>query len=124
MRVTETTIQLAGEDPNFTREGVLAYVNIVLDNALAVKNLRLVRTKNRLIVCMPSRDMLRNCPKCRGRVPISGKYCRHCGGKLPYQSTDKVSMDMVHPISSELRTHIEHVVKEAYQHKRATMEKG
>lgn len=49
MRITEIKIVLV------SNENVAAYASVVFDGEFVVKNIRIIRTFNGLIVCMPSK---------------------------------------------------------------------
>ena len=81
MKITSIDItKVESEDNN-----VKAFVNIVVDDALAVKNLRIIDGTKGLFVAMPSTKNK------------EGKY-----------------RDMVHPINQEVRTMMEEQIIKAY----------
>jgi stage V sporulation protein G len=51
MKITEIKIVLV------SNESVAAYASVVFDGQFVVKNIRIVRTLNGLIVCMPSKKI-------------------------------------------------------------------
>lgn len=115
MRVTEVKIFPVRNPPADGDAGVVAYASIVLDDAFAVKDLKLFRTrKPRILVCMPSRERMVTCIGCGGRVGVTARYCHLCGeSKKPMPSGDR--MDVAHPIDKECRDIIDAAVVAAYQ---------
>lgn len=81
MKITSIDIRKVESDDN----NVKAFVNIVVDDALLVKNMRIIDGKKGLFVAMPST---------RGK---DGKF-----------------YDMVHPINQEVRTMMEEEIINAY----------
>lgn len=81
MKITSIDIRKVESEDN----NVKAFVNIVVDDALAVKNLRIIDGTKGLFVAMPSTKNK------------EGKY-----------------RDMVHPINQEVRTMMEEQIINAY----------
>ena len=81
MKITSIDIRKVESEDN----NVKAFVNIVVDDALAVKNLRIIEGTKGLFVAMPSTKNK------------EGKY-----------------RDMVHPINQEVRTMMEEQIIKAY----------
>lgn len=81
MKITSIDIRKVESEDN----NVKAFVNIVVDDALAVKNLRIIDGTKGLFVAMPSTKNK------------EGKY-----------------RDMVHPINQEVRTMMEEQIIKAY----------
>ena len=81
MKITSIDIRKVESEDN----NVKAFVNIVVDDALAVKNLRIIDGTKGLFVAMPSTKNK------------EGKY-----------------RDMVHPINQEVRTMMEEEIIKAY----------
>lgn len=101
------------------KDGVLAYASIVLDNELAIKGIRLVRARGKLLASMPNKGKIRDCPFCSGKNEMNHSYCKDCGKPLPrLTDSDRIFSDMVHPVNSSLRLHIEQVLFSAYEERR------
>ncbi|MBD3378769.1 hypothetical protein GF406_27325 [candidate division KSB1 bacterium] len=72
MEITEISIRLRNE------KKLKAFVNITFDNIFAVKGLKIIQSKDGLLLCMPSR-----------------------------KSDDGAQRDIAHPISKQFRSHLE-----------------
>ncbi len=111
MEVTEVTLRLFEPQPNPDQTGVVAFANIVLDSTLAIKGIRLVRVRGVLLASMPNKEKQRECEKCRIRNDITNKFCHSCGISLTrIESSQRIFMDMVHPVCVSLRKQIEEVL--------------
>lgn len=116
MEVTETTIRLVEPPLSSDRDGVLAFVSIVLNNELAIKGIRLVRVRGKILASMPNKERQRECPTCYVKNDITNKHCHACGsGMERFQTGDRVFIDMVHPVNSRLRQHLEDVLIQKYE---------
>lgn len=116
MRITEVRVTLADEPGN-----VLAYCSITLDDAFAIRDVRLIQTDSRMLVSMPSRKAHTHCPVCAKRCDLLANYCQHCGGRMPAPEIPrredgggKLHFDIAHPVTQECRAAIHAAVVEAY----------
>lgn len=95
---------------------LLAYVTIVLDDELAMHDVRIIRLPNgHRILSMPCRKASDHCPKCRRRNALSDNYCCHCGiarhrGKI----TVKLHNDVVFPCVPEFRQYLTETILAEY----------
>ncbi len=80
MEITEVRVRIKNE------EKLKAFVNITIDNAIAVRGLKVIEGKNGLFVSMPNRKRK------------DGKF-----------------EDIVHPINNETRQKMEEVILNAYK---------
>ena len=80
MEITEVRVFLRDE------ERLRAYVTITFDNAFIVRNVKIVKVNDKLIVSMPSR-----------------------------KSKDGTYKDIAHPINADMRQKIEKTVLDAYE---------
>jgi len=80
MEITEVRVFLRDE------ERLRAYVTITFDNAFIVRNVKIVKVNEKLIVSMPSR-----------------------------KTKDGAYKDIAHPINAEMRQKIEKAVLDAYE---------
>ena len=121
MEVSEVVVKLANPQP--ASDGLVAYVNLVLDGCLAVKDIRLIRVHHRYIVCMPSKDKTERCPKCNAKNSLVHKFCHGCGEKrernIDGEMRDSLRVDQVHPINSAFRAYLEDKVVAEYGKERA-----
>lgn len=115
MEVTETTINLV-QPPSLGRDGVVAFASITLDQSLVIKGIRLVRVRGRVLAGMPNKERQRPCESCSSKNDITNKYCHSCGHSLTRLDVEeRIYIDMVHPITLELRNHIEGVLIRLYE---------
>jgi stage V sporulation protein G len=80
MEITEVRVFLKNEDR------LRAYVTVTFDNAFVVRNMKIVKVNEKLIVSMPSRKM-----------------------------KDGTHKDIAHPINADMRQKIEKAVMDAYE---------
>ncbi|MEW6556335.1 MAG: SpoVG family protein [Elusimicrobiota bacterium] len=80
MEITEVRVFLRDE------ERLRAYATVTFDNAFVVRNMKIVKVNDKLIVSMPSRKM-----------------------------RDGTHKDIAHPINAEMRQKIEKAVMDAYE---------
>jgi len=120
MVITEVGVEVVNKE----RKGPLyGYSSIVFDNELVVHDLKIISGKKRLFVAMPNRKLMGRCLNCAKKNNLESRYCSHCGVKLdrdrviclPYGTPARLYADIVHPISSELRDHIEKLVLTEYE---------
>src|SRR3972149_4404393 len=78
MVITEVRVKLVNR-PN---DKLRAFCSITLDNALVVRDLKIIEGAKGPFVAMPSRKLTDRCPKCGGENHIMAKYCNDCGCKL------------------------------------------
>jgi DNA-binding cell septation regulator SpoVG len=112
LEITEIKMVLA--DPPPTRDGILAYSDLVLNGQLVIKGVRLTRTGSRFRVGMPNREKVRDCPRCRIRCFLSHRVCHQCGSPLPHVREPRPYIDIVHPNNQSLREHMENILIEEY----------
>lgn len=94
---------------------VLAYADITLNDGFVVHGLRLVHINSeRMLVCMPSRPYQFSCESCSHRNSVANKFCGHCGCKVAQNKTERIYMDVAHPINADVRKRIEESVIDAY----------
>lgn len=114
MNVTEARVTVAG-DPGGQ---LLGFAAVVLDDSLAVHDLRVLEGRSGPFVAMPSRKVSDRCGRCRTKNHLQAKFCNECGIALderrgrPDPTTGRVKYheDVIHPISVDLRKEIEQVV--------------
>lgn len=80
MEITEVRVFLRDE------ERLRAYATVTFDNAFVVRNMKIVKVNDKLIVSMPSRKM-----------------------------RDGTHKDIAHPINAQMRQKIEKAVMDAYE---------
>lgn len=128
MQVTEARIYLKssravdGVDPN---DSFLAYATIVIDDALCIDGLKVLKGKDgRLFLGMPTKRVTYPCGRCRTSNGLADHFCRHCSSKLDRDAVlaahagpeGKVALhkSVAHPVHSACREMIEDAVLEMY----------
>jgi DNA-binding cell septation regulator SpoVG len=122
MDITEVNLKLAQPQPPL--DGLVAYVNLVLDNTLAIKDVRLIRIRQRYIVCMPSKDKTDRCPNCDAKNSLFHRFCHSCGDERQRSNSpsplDSGRIDQVHPINSSFRNILVDRIVQEYQKERGS----
>lgn len=113
---------------------VKAYANIILDDALALHDLKVLDGPRGIFLAMPTRKLTDRCPRCQSKNHLRAKFCNECGATLAIAElrvkTDAVTgrlllhADVVHPISRSLREHIEERVLTALKNQETATLKG
>jgi DNA-binding cell septation regulator SpoVG len=111
MEVTRVDVILTGLE----HSNVLAYADIILDNELAIKGVKVVQTQERKILSMPSKVKKRKCTRCNYDCSVTYSFCPYCGDDLSRVAEGKIYMDVVHPVNNTLRDKIERAVLSAYK---------
>ena len=97
-----------------------AYVSIVFEDALVIRNLKVIDGSYGLFVVMPSHKTTEACPQCRNKNAVSSRYCSFCGKALlsgQLKKNKKAShehKEIVSPVADELRTYIQSTVLDVY----------
>ena len=119
MRLTEIKIHLCPEVTGRLK----AFCSITIDDALAVRDIKLIDGDNGLFLAMPSRKLCDHCPSCREKNHLRARFCNQCGTRLNenrhqrYRNgPDKLKLhaDIAHPIHASARRYIEREVLAAY----------
>ncbi|MCC6572682.1 MAG: SpoVG family protein [Planctomycetes bacterium] len=117
IEVTEVRVKLAS-DPD---EKLLAYCSVTLNNAIVVKDLKIIQGDETPFVAMPSRKITDKCPRCSAKNHLRARFCNECGTKLKPNRGDvdargrtKLHFDLVHPIAAEVRDYVHEKIVEAY----------
>jgi stage V sporulation protein G len=97
-------------------ENLLAIASILLDDAMVIKDIKVIRTNEKTFIAMPSRKATERCKKCRGKNNADSKFCNKCGARqTPVDMpSGKLHSDVVHPITIDFRKHLEDTILEAY----------
>lgn len=110
MQITKIHINIMND------RDLLAFVNVIFDNCLAINGLKIVRGKTGTIIMMPSKVKTRKCPgdRCHRSNAIDAIYCNWCGKEF-LDDVDAVFKDVAHPINNWFRCEIEGSVMRAYE---------
>jgi len=119
MEITETRIRLA---TNTRNTKLRAFCNATIDNAIAIRDIRIVEGAKGLFVAMPSRRLTIRCLKCGAKNDMAEKFCNECGSKINNTNltatglgTTKLHTDIVHPINTSTREIFQKKIIDAYK---------
>ena len=119
MEITEIRVFLKeGQDKKLK-----AYTTVTFDNALVIRNIKVIQGSDGFFIAMPSRKVKFNCPKCGYKNEVGSKFCNKCGVALPGEQVsveedhDAKSnhRDIAHPITKEFRDYLQHKILDAYK---------
>jgi stage V sporulation protein G len=117
MNLTEIRIKLV-HDP---RDKLRGFASITIDDALVIRDLKIIDGQKGLFVAMPSRKLHDRCPACAGKNPLRARYCNDCGRRLHEQRGEsdergrvRLYADIAHPIHQDGRDLVQRRVVEAY----------
>ncbi|MEO6809734.1 MAG: septation protein SpoVG family protein [Isosphaeraceae bacterium] len=127
MHVSEVKIELVP----LMQEGrcLKAFASIVIDGALAIRDLRIVEGTRGLFVAMPSRKLDDKCPRCGIKNALKANYCNNCGTALAVDRVlrsaggevatapdgrPRMHVDVAYPINPAARKLIHDAVTTAY----------
>jgi DNA-binding cell septation regulator SpoVG len=95
-----------------------------LDDIFLVKDLRLLQNEEtgNILLAFPSRKLFYSCPGCGRRNCADAAWCNYCRGALDPETLlseaklreSKLHVDVAHPLTQELRLHIQREVLRAY----------
>lgn len=115
MVITEVRVKLVNR-PN---DKLRAFCSITLDNALVVRDLKIIEGAKGPFVAMPSRKLTDRCPKCGGKNHLRANFCNDCGARLPVRrkiamedGRQKLYADVAHPIHAQCREEMQgHILR-------------
>jgi stage V sporulation protein G len=118
LNITEIRVKLV----HGTRDKLCAFASITIENAIVIRDIKIISGGERLFVAMPSRKLCDRCPRCGGKNYVRSRYCSDCGtrlGKERAQSDDRnrprLYSDIAHPIHQKARTQFQEAILTAYQ---------
>lgn len=114
MNITEIQVSLT---PNEVRQKdkILAFVRIVLEHKLAIRDIKIMEREGAIQLAMPSRKIVEPCQACKRKVAITDQYCATCGIKQPERDILKRGyVDTTHPINPDYRAYLEEKIAAAY----------
>jgi stage V sporulation protein G len=118
LNFTEIRIKLV---PN-QRDKLRAFASITLDDALVIRDIKIIDGGKRLFVAMPSRKLCDRCKRCGGKNTIRSRFCNDCGTRLKSERAEldergrpRLYADITHPIHKEARAQIQTAILDAYQ---------
>jgi stage V sporulation protein G len=118
MNITEIRVKLVGSNT----ERLKAFCSVTLDDAIVIRDLKIIEGANGPFVAMPSRKLSDRCPKCGAKNHLRARFCNECGARLaenraPREQDGRVKLhaDVAHPINIAGREKLQREVIAAYQ---------
>lgn len=116
MLITDVSIYI----PEKTIGHLLAFCQIVVDDCMVIKDIRILNGEKSKWIAMPSRKIQYGCPYCKSKNNLKAKFCNDCGKELPktYENVFDRRMlydDVAHPINPVFRNYIEEVILAEYE---------
>jgi stage V sporulation protein G len=118
MNITEIRVKLVGSNT----ERLKAFCSVTLDDAIVIRDLKIIEGTNGPFVAMPSRKLSDRCPKCGAKNHLRARFCNECGARLaenraPREQDGRVKLhaDVAHPINIAGREQLQREVIAAYQ---------
>ncbi len=118
LNITEIRVKLV----QGTRDKLCAFASITLENAIVIRDIKVISGGDRLFVAMPSRKLCDRCPSCGGKNYVRSRYCNDCGTRLARdraqkdeRSRPRLYSDIAHPIHQQARAHFQDAIIQAYQ---------
>ncbi len=130
MQLSEIRINLCGSQGGRLK----AFCSLTFDNALVVRDVKLIEGNDGLFLAMPSRKLCDRCRRCGEKNHLRARYCNNCGGRLDenrhlqYRNGNangnghghggdrlKLHADIAHPINADTRLELERRVLLAFQ---------
>lgn len=118
MKITEVRVNLLNDSADKLR----AFCSITFNNDFVVRDLKIIEGPRGLFVAMPSRKIMDNCPRCKGKNHLRAKFCNDCGASLnPDRSTRdrrgraRLYLDIAHPINPRFRAFVQRTVLQAFE---------
>lgn len=108
------------------RSAVLAWVNITIENAVAIRDIKLIRRKDGgYMLAFPNKSYKISCPYCHTSIAITAKFCEECGREmertpwpLDKRGVPYHSKDCAYPITKEVRDYLTEIVLSEYEYER------
>lgn len=121
MDVTEVRILLS-EDNHNRETRLMAYASMVIDNAMCLRDMRVIDGPDGMFVSMPNRQVTDRCDRCCAKNILKARYCNQCGirladnrGMRDERGLVKFFVDLYHPINRETRSQVEDAVLDAFE---------
>ena len=125
MQLSEIRINLCGQNGH-TAGRLKAFCSLTFDNALVIRDVKLIEGNDGLFLAMPSRKLCDRCRRCSEKNHLRAKFCNNCGHRLDEnrhlqyhqgngQTRLKLHADIAHPINADTRLELERRVLLAYQ---------
>ncbi len=117
LNITEVRVKLIPEQ----RDKLLAFASVTIDDALVIRDIKIIEGGERKFVAMPSRKICDRCVECGGKNYVRARFCSDCGARLEVERTEsdergraRLYADVAHPINQDARDHLSDAILEAY----------
>jgi len=117
LNITEIRIKIVPGQ----RDKLRGFASITLDDALVIRDIKIIDGGDRLFVAMPSRKLHDRCSACGGKNYIRARYCNDCGkrlrpdrAELDERGRPRLYADIAHPIHQVSRDLIQNAILEEY----------
>lgn len=118
MEITEIRVKLV----RGARDKLCAFASITLDDALVIRDIKIIAGSEGHFVAMPSRKLMDRCPQCGGKNYVRARHCNECGARLARERAGKdergrprLYSDIAHPIHQRARDHFQEAILAAYR---------
>ncbi len=118
MEITEVRIKLLPQH-NAHEDRLRAFCTVTFENAVVVRDLKIIEGQNGFFVAMPSRKLTSRCPRCSAKNHLRARFCNDCGAHLKPQTVTednrlRFHADIAHPINARTRGMMEKCILEGY----------
>lgn len=117
LNITEIRVKLV---PGH-RDKLRGFASITIDDALVIRDIKIIDGGDRLFVAMPSRKLHDRCPRCGAKNYIRARFCNDCGDRLPAERAEldergrpRLYADITHPIHQSSRDQIQNAILAEY----------
>ena len=117
LNITEVRVKLMPEK----RDKLLAFASVTIDDALVIRDIKIIEGVDRKFVAMPSRKICDRCAECGGKNYVRARFCSDCGARLEAERAEsdergraRLYADVAHPIHQDSRDHLSGAILEAY----------
>jgi len=103
-----------------------AFATITIDDAIVIRDIKIIEGKKGLFVAMPSTKVAFPCPSCKKKNPTTNRFCGNCGSNIENVAKDlraekrENHKDVAHPINSKTRDYLHTMVMEAFYKQKST----
>jgi len=120
MRLSEIKIHLCPPDSGRLR----AFCSITLDDAVVIRDMKIIGGDDGLFLAMPSRKLQDHCARCHEKNHLKARFCNHCGLRLNENRHQryrlgldrlKLHADIAHPITAVMRRRLENEIFDAFE---------
>lgn len=111
MKITKINVKQVFKE----KSRLKAYVNVVLDDCLEIRNIRIIQGKKDLFVVMPNKENFRMCPFCGNKTSWKDQYCKSCGKELSVMIPSVKFKDVVRPLTPDFARYFTSEILSAYK---------